>query len=73
MLTGSIALVLSGIEKEFGYQYRKQIQNTAVIKQAIMKSSLKLKDWSIVEQGSGKFNLDGFYEQLMNLDSLPKV
>lgn len=44
-----------------------------MIKQAITKSAVKLKDWSIVEQGAGKFNLDGFYEQMMSLDKLPRV
>ena len=73
MLTGSIALVLSAIEKQHGHEYRKSIQNTALIKQAIQKSSIKLKDWSIVEQGEGKFNLDGFYEQLSSLNDLPKI
>lgn len=32
MLTGSIALVLSAIEQEHGTEYRKSIQNTAVVK-----------------------------------------
>ena len=73
MLTGSIALVLSAVEKEHGTDYRKSIQNTALVKQAIIKSAIKLKDWSIVEQGSGKFNLDGFFDQMMSLDQLPKV
>ena len=73
MLTGSIALVLSAVEKEHGAEYRKSIQNSALVKQAIIKSAVKLKDWSIVEQGAGKFNLNGFYEQIMNLDTLPKV
>ena len=35
MLTGSIALVLSAVEKEHGREYRKYIQNTALIRQAI--------------------------------------
>ena len=39
----------------------------------MIKSAIKLKDWSIVEQGAGKFNLTGFFEQMMNLDQLPKV
>ena len=38
-----------------------------------MKSAIKLKGWTILEQGSGKFDLDGFYDQLMNLGSLPMV
>lgn len=73
MLTGSIALVLSALELEHGTEYRKSVQNTALIKQAITKSAIKLKDWSIVEQGAGKFNLTGFFEKMMELEQLPKV
>lgn len=73
MLTGSIALVLSAIDKEHGTAFRKSVQNTALVRQAITKSAVKLKDWSIVEQGAGKFNLDGFYEHMMSLEELPRV
>ena len=49
MLTGSIALVLQSIQDKHGLNHRRKIQNTALVKQAIDKSSIKLKGWSIVE------------------------
>ena len=44
-----------------------------MVKQAIANSAIKLRDWSIVEQGAGKFNFEGFYEQMMDLTKVPKA
>lgn len=41
---------------------RKLIQNTSFIKQAIIKSSKKIKNLSITEQGAGVFDLEGFFQ-----------
>lgn len=62
MLSGAVALALSAIEEKEGRDFRKQVQNTALIRQAIIKSSQKLKNRSIVEQGTGKFDFDTFFD-----------
>jgi len=58
IITASIALTLSAIEDQ---DYRKKIQNTAFIKQAIIRTSKKIKNLSITEQGAGVFDLDAFF------------
>lgn len=58
IITASIALTLSAFEDQ---QQRKLIQSTALIKQAIIRTSKKLKNLSITEQGAGVFDLDAFF------------
>ena len=43
-----------------------------MIRQAITKSSNKLENLSIQEQGVGSFDLNEFVEQLTNLENLPR-
>ena len=64
IISASTALALSQVKD------RKKIQNTAFIKEALIKSSEKIQGLSITEQGSGVFNLDSFMSQVKS-DSSP--
>jgi len=46
VMSGSIALVLSSFEDK---NHRKTVQNSALIRQALIKSSERLKKRSIIE------------------------
>lgn len=63
IITASIALTLSAIEDP---EYRRKIQNTAFIKQAMIRTAKKIKNLSITEQGAGVFNLDEFFNLVVN-------
>ena len=51
--------------------YRKDLQNTAYIKEALLYSAEPLPNLSITEQGSGVFQLDKFMARI--LESKPSV
>lgn len=59
IVSASVALALSQIDDS---RLRKEIQNSAFIKEALIKSAKPLKDLSITEQGAGVFDLDVFMD-----------
>jgi len=63
IITASIALTLSALEDP---EYRRKIQNTAFIKQAMIRTAKKIKNLSITEQGAGVFDLDAFFNLVVN-------
>ena len=56
-MSASVALALSQIQDK---KIRKELQNGAFIKEALIKSSRPLENLSITEQGAGVFDLDMF-------------
>lgn len=73
IITASIALTLSAFEKTNGREQRLSIQNTAFIKQALIRSAKRLKGLSITEQGAGVFDLEGFFSQINSKQSKKQV
>jgi len=57
IISASTALALSQIKDK---QYRKDIQNGAFIKEALLNSAKKSPGLSATEQGAGIFDLDNF-------------
>jgi len=62
IITAATALALSQFDD---LEYRKDLKNTAFIKEALVNSADPLPNLSITEQGAGIFNLDKFMSKVL--------